>query len=540
MNGESIFILLFVVATGVAIAGRWLRLPYTVALVLAGLALGSVRLFPAPELTRTLLFSIFLPGLVFEAAFHIDFQEFWRNRATITSLAVPGVFASIILTVAVLTPAIQAMSTEHGFGWQEALVFGALIAATDPIAVIAIFRTLGVPRRLSVLLEGESLLNDGTGIVFFSLSLALVAGGTSIGVGSLATQFISVVGIGAVIGGAVGLLASLLIRHVDDPMIEITLTTIAAYGSFVAADELAYSGIIATVAAGMVCGNIGARTGMSASTRVAAETFWEYVTFALNSVVFLLIGLEVHISTLLSSWLEIVAAYIVITIARSLVILTVWGTLGATRERFPANWAVVLAWGGLRGALPMVLVLGLPAQFPYRSLLVSMTFGVVILSILLHGLSMSPVLKMLRIVHDADSRRAYELKRARLLAVRSALDEIDRRSRLRAAEPEVLDTLRDEYQHIAQQIQKEMTELSVEGESLRIEELYRTRSELLQVEKQAVLDAYRYGKLSRTGSDQLIADLDARLLRVDSAVTADLTSRAVSERDDDHRPSTPD
>lgn len=126
-----------------------------------------MRLFPAPELTRTLLFSIFLPGLVFEAAFHIDFQEFWRNRATIASLAVPGVFASIILTVAVLTPAIRTMSGEHGFGWQEALVFGALIAATDPIAVIAIFRTLGVPRRLSVLLEGESLLNDGTGIVFF-------------------------------------------------------------------------------------------------------------------------------------------------------------------------------------------------------------------------------------------------------------------------------------------------------------------------------------------------------------------------------------
>lgn len=372
------------------------------------------------------------------------------------------------------------------------------------------------------------------------MSLALVAGGTSIGVGSLATQFISVVGIGAAIGGAVGLLASLLIRHVDDPMIEITLTTIAAYGSFVAADELAYSGIIATVAAGMVCGNIGARTGMSASTRVAAETFWEYVTFALNSVVFLLIGLEVHINTLLSSWLEIVAAYMVITIARSLVILTVWGTLGATRERFPANWAAVLAWGGLRGALPMVLVLGLPAQFPYRSLLVSMTFGVVILSILLHGLSMSPVLKMLRIVHDADSRRAYELKRARLLAVRSALDEIDRRSRLHTTEPEILDALRDEYQNVAQRIQKEMTELSIEGESLRIEELCRTRSELLQVEKQAVLDAYRHGKLSRTGSDQLIADLDARLLQVDSAVTANLTARAVPERDAGRGASTPD
>lgn len=535
VNGESIFILLFVVATAVAIAGRWLRLPYTVALVLAGLALGSVRLFPAPELTRTLLFSIFLPGLVFEAAFHIDFQEFWRNRVTIASLAVPGVFASIILTVVVLTPAIQTITGRHDFRWPIALVFGALIAATDPIAVIAIFRTLGVPRRLAVLLEGESLLNDGTGIVFFTLSLALASGGTSIGAGNLAVQFLSVVGMGAAIGCAIGLLSSLLIRHIDDPMIEITLTTIAAYGSFVAADELAYSGVIATVAAGMVCGNIGARTGMSASTRVAAETFWEYVTFALNSVVFLLIGLEIHISTLLSSWLEIVAAYLVITIARSLVILTVWGTLRTTRERFPANWAMVLAWGGLRGALPMVLVLGLPESFPFRSMLVSMTFGVVILSILLHGLSMSPVLRSLRIVRAMDSRRAYELKRARLLAIHSAIDEIDRRSRTGTTEPEILELLREEYRRVDQQIQKELTELPVERDRLRSEELSRTRSELLLVEKRAVLDAYRQGKLSRSGSDQLVADLDARLLRAESSLDNETTGESSADKSANNR-----
>lgn len=534
MNGESIFILLFVVATGVAIAGRWLRLPYTVALVLAGLALGSVRLFPAPELTRTLLFSIFLPGLVFEAAFHIDFQEFWRNRATIVSLAVPGVFASIILTVAVLTPVIQTITGSHDFGWPVALVFGALIAATDPIAVIAIFRTLGVPRRLAVLLEGESLLNDGTGIVFFSLSLALAAGGASVGVGSLTVQFLSVVGMGVAIGCAIGLLSSLLIRHVDDPMIEITLTTIAAYGSFVAADELGYSGVIATVAAGIICGNIGARTGMSASTRVAAETFWEYVTFALNSVVFLLIGLEIHVSTLLSSWLAIIAAYAVITIARLLVILTVWGTLRVTRERFPANWAMVLAWGGLRGALPMVLVLGLPVSFPFRSLLVSMTFGVVILSILLHGLSMSPVLRLLRIVRAADSRRTYELKRARLLAIHSAVDEIDRRSRMGTTESGILDLLREEYRHAGQKVQKELAELPIERDRLRSEELSRTRSELLQVEKQAVLDAYRQGKLSRAGSDQLIADLDAQLLQAESSSVADSNAKSSTERPADN------
>jgi monovalent cation:H+ antiporter, CPA1 family len=144
-----------------------------------------------------------------------------------------------------------------------------------------------------VLLDGESLLNDGVAIVIFTLSLALVTG-TVVTAGGLVLDFIKIVGIGALIGAGVGLAVSQVIKQVDDPMIEITLTTIAAYGSFVAAEQFHYSGVIATVAAGMICGNYAAHVGMSPSTRIAVETFWEYVAFALNSIVFLLIGLEVH------------------------------------------------------------------------------------------------------------------------------------------------------------------------------------------------------------------------------------------------------
>lgn len=515
MNNESIFILLFVVATTVAIGVRWLHVPYTVALVLTGLVLGWLRLFPAPELTRELLFSVFLPGLIFEAAFHIDFDDAWRNRATLVSLAVPGVVASIALTVAILTPVAGLLPVVHDFGWRQALVFGALISATDPIAVIAIFRSLGVPPRLSMLLDGESLLNDGTGIVFFGLSLALFTG-ASVTVAGLAVQFVKVVGLGAAIGAAVGVTAAILIRQIDDAMIEITLTTIAAYGSFVIAEQLHYSGVIATVTAGMLCGNYGARTGMSPSTRMAAETFWEYVAFALNSIVFLLIGLEVHLSVLFSVWPAILVAYAVVTVGRGLVIQLNWGLMRFTRERFPWRWSMVLTWGGLRGALPMVLVLSLPADFPNRGLLVAITFGVVILSILVHGLTMSPLLRRLGVVQAPARRGAYELRRARLQAADAAMAELDRMIGRQLVAPQVAESLRQEYRQSIDRTRAEIGALDMDPQQLRGEELLRARRRLLLTERAHAIEAYRQGAFDREIYQRLLADVDARLLQLES------------------------
>ncbi|MEP6664536.1 MAG: cation:proton antiporter, partial [Verrucomicrobiota bacterium] len=345
MDGETIFIVLFVVATAVAIAVQRLAIPYTVALVVTGLVLGMLHLFEAPHLTKALLFNVFLPGLLFEAAYYIEFKQFWRNRLAITSLALPGVVAAIALTAAILTPVANTLHIVKGFTWKHALVFGALISATDPIAVVAIFKKLGVPKRLSVLLDGESLLNDGVAIVIFTLSLALVAG-TPVTTGGLILDFIKIVGLGALIGTGVGLAVSQVIKQVDDPMIEITLTTIAAYGSFVAAEHFHFSGVIATVAAGMICGNYGARVGMSPTTQIAVETFWEYVAFALNSIVFLLIGLEVNYRELLASWQAILVAYLVVTGGRALIIFGASSLLSKTRERIPWAWSAVLTWGG--------------------------------------------------------------------------------------------------------------------------------------------------------------------------------------------------
>lgn len=518
METETVFIVLFVVATAVAIAVQRLAVPYTVALVFAGLVLGLLHAFEAPQLTKALLFGVFLPGLLFEAAFHIEFKQFWRNRFAVSSLALPGVVGAIALTAIILTPVANGLHFVQGFTWKHALVFGALISATDPIAVVALFKSLGVPKRLSVLLDGESLLNDGTAIVFFTLSLALVTE-TVVTAGGLAIDFIKIVGIGALMGTGVGLAVSQVIKQVDDPMIEITLTTIAAYGSFLAAEHYHYSGVIATVAAGMLCGNYGARVGMSPSTRIAVETFWEYVAFALNSIVFLLIGLEVHFQALLDSWQAILVAYLVVTGGRALVVFGASSLLRRTRERIPWAWSVILTWGGLRGGLPMVLVLSLPTDFPHRELLISMTFGVVILSILVHGLTMSPLLRWLGIVRGHQERAAYELTRGKLQAAHAALEEIDQMSHVQFTNPELLDSLRREYEQKVEHDRAVLDKLHLERQQLDAEELQWARRHLLQVEKGVAIDDFHRGLLSQPVQEKLLADIDAQLLCLESGDT---------------------
>lgn len=529
MEIESAFILLFVVATAVAIAARRARLPYTVALVCAGLTLGGLHWFPAPHLTQGLLFSVFLPGLIFEAAFHIDSRELRENWMTISGLAVPGVIASTALVALALTPVVNLLGFAPGFDFAHALVFGSLISATDPVAVVALFRTLGAPRRLTTLLDAESLLNDGTAIVFFTLSLSLVSG-SGVTASHLGLQFVSIIGTGAAVGGTIGVGASLLMRQIDDPMIEITVTTIAAYGSFVSAETLQSSGVIAAVVAGILCGNVGARRGMSPSTRIASETFWEYVAFALNSIVFLLIGFEVHLSLLLRYWLPILVAYLVVTLGRALVIGMGRALLGRTRERFPWRWTVVLTWGGLRGALPMVLALGLPDGFAYRELVVSMTFGVAVISILVHGVTMSPMLRWLGIVSERAERIAYEILSGRIQAAAAALGELDRMAQSRVAAPDLLDGLREEYRRTMTSAEQEMGKLAIDSREISRQDLLRIRRRLLAAERDQVMRAFARGALGRSSQEKLLADIDARTLGLEAEGAAPAAEQSSANR----------
>lgn len=396
VNVENTLVLLFCVATATALAVRRLRVPYTVALVIVGLIMGSFDLVTPPRLTRELLFTFFLPGLLFEAAFHLDlaaFSRIWRSAA---ALAVPGVIVGMIVTAAMVVSLLRIVSADPTYDWRFGLVFGALVAATDPVAVTALFKEVKAPAQLATLVESESLFNDGTGIVFLSLVLSFVTGATP-SVATLGGQFLLVTGGGIALGLVIGRVVAHIIRRIDDPLIEITLTMIAAYGSFALAENLSVSGVLATVVAGMSCARHARETGMSERSRAAAESFWEYAAFALNSIVFLLIGFEFRITELLHLGREIVVAFVAMLLARAAIVGLLVVAQRNTTARFPRGWPTVLTWGGLRGALSLVLALALPAAVQGREQLVAITVGTVVLSLIVQGFTMPYLIQRLGI-----------------------------------------------------------------------------------------------------------------------------------------------
>jgi len=393
---------LLMVASGVGLAVRWVKVPYSIALVIVGLILGASHLLPPVAMTPELILLVFLPALLFEAAWNIDVKELIHDWRAIFLLAVPGVVIAMALGAWV-------MHLCGALSWPMAFLFGAMTAATDPISVLALFRKMAVDHRLSLILEAESLFNDGTAVVLFKLVLALaIAGGASLGanvnadafsLSAVSIQFIlSVLG-GAGIGLAVGFCSSYVTRFFDDHLLETTLTAIAAYGSYLLADQFNVSAVIAVLMAGIVVGNYGSRQNMSAQTRLAVDAFWEYAAFIVNSLVFLMIGLQIDLPLLLKYGGKIAAGILAILVARVFIVYIFGLLLGAKGKPVPMAWKHMLFWGALRGSLSMALALSLPLSFANREEIIVITFGVVLFTLLVPGLTIEPLAKLLKLSH---------------------------------------------------------------------------------------------------------------------------------------------
>ncbi len=387
----ELFVVLVAIAALVALVARRTPLPYSVALVLAGLAMSAVLPRVEHAIDPDLLLAVLLPGLVFEAAFQTHVADLRGSVRAILLLAAPGV---------IVTAAIVALVLYLATGLDPTLAFvaGAMVAATDPVAVIAIFKRLGAPRRLATVVEAESLFNDGTGIVVFALAVGAVRTGLDLGGASL--SFVLTVVVSTVLGIAVGWLGSKIIATVDDHLIELTVSLAVAYGTYLIADRLHESGIIATVVAGIVVGNYGRETGMSRKTREAIDTVWEFIAFLLTALTFLLVGLAISPQVLIDSAPYIAWGYVATLVGRAVVVYAMLGGAAAIlpgRSPLPLAWLHVLFWSGLRGAVATALALSLPADMPQRDLLAGTVYGIVLLTLVLQGTTADPFMRRLGI-----------------------------------------------------------------------------------------------------------------------------------------------
>jgi CPA1 family monovalent cation:H+ antiporter len=377
-------LLLFVSAL-VAMLTRRLHMPYTVGLVLAGMGLYFLHIYIKWHLSKDLIFSAFLPPLVFEAALFISWREFKKDLPVVAMLATVGVL---------LAAAVTAIGVHYALDWDwgSAIIFGVLIAATDPVSVIATFKEARVHGRVRLLIESESLLNDGTAAVAFVAVLGVMAGDHQ-GVLSIAGTLLLTIAGGALVGTTIAFGFMFLAGKTPDYLVEITFTTLAAYGSFFVAEHFHLSGVLAALTAGLVVGNYRESALITDAGRHALEPFWEYIAFIANSLIFLLIGAQEaqqHFSGLLFPVAAVIALVIV---GRGLAIYPVCAVFSRTRLKVERRHQHVLFWGGLRGALALALALALPEALPRHDLIITLTFAVVAFSNFAQGLTITPLLR---------------------------------------------------------------------------------------------------------------------------------------------------
>ncbi len=393
----ELLLALLLTAGVVAILTRRFRVPYSIGLVIAGIILSLFPFFSDIPLTKDLIFNFFLPPLVFEAAMLIRWKELRRDFPVIMMLATIGVCLSAGLTAV-------GMRYLVGWEWMSALLFGALIAATDPVSVIATFKEAGVHGRLRLLVEAESLFNDGTSAVAFSVILSVAAGSAPSISGIVGKLIVTVAG-GVLCGGLIAGLMLLLAWHTQDHLAEFSFTTIAAYGSFLFAEHFHCSGVLASLAAGLLVGNLGVLGAISARGREAVTAYWEYLGFIANSLIFIAIGIHLSRQDFISVLVPIIIAVMVVTLGRAVAVYPCCAMFGRSALRVQGKHQGVLFWGGLRGALALALALGLPPELPHREDILSVSFAVVAFSIFAQGLTMTPLLRRIGEISSLDDNR---------------------------------------------------------------------------------------------------------------------------------------
>ncbi len=518
---EIAAVVLLAIAAGVAVVAKRLRFPYTVALVLAGFAAALLGDLVAVDVSPDLILALLVPPLLFEATLHLPWAKLKADLVPVLLLALVGTAVGTLGLGALVHYALD-------IPWAAAFAFGALISATDPVAVIAFFKSLGTPKRLSVLVEGESLFNDAVAVVAFGLAVAVAEGG-EFSVGGAATDFIVVSAGGLLVGVVLGyLVGEIFLSRIDDPLIETSTTLALAYGSFLLAEEFGaiigepdfhLSGILAVVAAGLVVGTVGLRN-TSPSTRLTLEHFWELLSFLVNSLVFLVIGLTISPADLTDELAAVAIAVIAVVAVRVALVYGLAEVAGrlVPRRAIPMPFRHVMTWGGLRGAISLALVLTLTAETvgeETEQTIRIMTFGVVLFTLIIQGTTMSTLIHRLGLAGKAQNELTQQRHQARIAMRRAGQSEVARLGTEGVLFADLAEAVGKTYQR---DLAREAADLREHFEShpeLEVSMLLQARRDAIVAEQQALSDVTRTGLIETSVAAELGIELNERLAALD-------------------------
>ncbi|MEP6518848.1 cation:proton antiporter [Microcoleus vaginatus] len=502
-----ILIILLLIATVVALVTQRLRIPYVTGLVLAGLPITEV-LSRRIGLDPSLVLNLFLPILIFEAAINTDISRLRSTFKPIALLAGPG---------SILSSAIIAILVKFGLGldWIPALLIGVILANTDTVSMIAVFKEIRVPSRLSTIVEGETLFNDAAALVSFNLILVVYATGSLTVVGGLKELLVVALG-GGLVGVILGYLSLPIFVRLNDPLSSLLLTVALALGTFQIGQFFGVSGAVAVVIAGLIFGNLGLSRSTSASDRITLLSFWEYAGFGVNTFIFLLIGIEINPLTLwriLPSILFVILAY---QLGR---ILSVYLLLAGVRwfdRPIPLRWQHVLFLGNIKGSLSMALALSIPLGLTGRDNIIALVFGAVLFSLVGQGLSLPWLVKRLQISRVSDVMQEAGQLQIQLIASKAAQDELDSLLKAGVLPKAVYEELWASYQARVAHSERVLRDLynkhragQVQGDRSGLDTI---RRRLLLAEKGAVSDALRKRIVPEDLVHPYIKDLDEKLL----------------------------
>ena len=536
-------VLLLSIAALVAVVSRRIRVPYTVALVLVGLILSF---FPNPfiiDVSGDLILAILVPPLLFEATLQIKWGKLRKDIVPILLLAVVGTLVSTIIVGEIITWVLDVPLL-------AAFAFGALISATDPVAVISFFRSLGVSKRLGMLMEGESLLNDGVAIVLFSMAVAFASAGIN-----PADQGLSILGDGLIeffrvalggltVGFVLGYVVSYgILKNVDDHLIETTTTFALALGAYVIAESFHVSGILAVVAAGLMVGNIGMQN-TSPTTRLTLENFWEFLAFVANSLVFLIIGLEIEITRLWPGIVPIIVAVLAVLLSRAIVVYGIsalYSRSASLPQKIPTPYRHVMFWGGLRGAISLALALTLTGEvfgIAVAQEMQVMTFGVVLFTLLVQGTTIETLIRRLGLSEKPPHLLEHQRRQARLFTNRAGLQEMNRLRSEGMLFRDIWDATAAVYDEEINKSKLAIRDHLEAHPELEQDLFLQARTDALRAERSAITDAMQRDLISEKVHGELVSAADHRMAALDmikdsrSEHAAKMKESAELEKDD--------